>query len=213
MDEAVADRDRRAAYVDPVQLRTRDSDALERDVVRVVDLDSALAADYRDIADGDVVGRDDDAAAHDRPRLADELLAWSRRAGPGGRRPRGARSAAARERDSAQEAERASTTRARRADPAELASVLPVGQTHSGKTAWTSTCAEEPRAGEERERGLERRADPEGVDRAMTAPSSSRPRGSRQPAGLVVEPAVVGRCRTRARRRSSRPRARAATIP
>ena len=41
---------------------------------RSVDLDPVLAATHRHVADGDVVGRDQDAAADDRSRLADDRL-------------------------------------------------------------------------------------------------------------------------------------------
>ena len=44
------------------------------DVVRVVDLDPVLAADDRDVPDGDIVRGNDDSPAYDRAGVADEIL-------------------------------------------------------------------------------------------------------------------------------------------
>ena len=51
--------------------------SLEENAVGTVDLDPVLPPDHGDVADGHVVGADDDAALDDRPWLAVEDLAAS----------------------------------------------------------------------------------------------------------------------------------------
>ena len=96
-DRAVADHHLREADVDAVHAArraTRTSSSI--DAARALDVDAVLAADHGQVPDLDAVGADDDPAADDRARLADErLLARRSRAGPGGRPPRASPSAAA----------------------------------------------------------------------------------------------------------------------
>ena len=60
--------------VDAVELRACHGDPVEPDARRVLDVDPVLAADHRDVAYGHAARADDDAAADDRARLADEHL-------------------------------------------------------------------------------------------------------------------------------------------
>src|SRR5207248_3039101 len=65
---------RRAADVDPVELRMHDGDVVEHDAAHTAHRDSVLTADHRDVADLHVVVADDDTAQHDRAGRTDEPL-------------------------------------------------------------------------------------------------------------------------------------------
>ena len=193
----------------PSRLGTEDRDALEQDALRAVDLDPVLAAQHGHVPNGHVVGGDDDAAAHDRARLADEplrvvederALVDARREVDDRRlrRPRDLPAAAA------------STTSAVAATPApgptELAAVLAVGEAQrAGSTAWPSTWASSQAPAKNASAAAERRADvQEPCASAMTTAELERaPSGSGGPAGLIrEEPVVDEQRRARARRRS-----------
>ena len=73
-DRAVADLDLAAADVDPVELALPRRRRPRARRCRRVHLDPVLAAADGHVADGDVVGRDHDPAADDRPGLARDRL-------------------------------------------------------------------------------------------------------------------------------------------
>ena len=75
VDGAVADDDAREADVDAVELRALHRDAVEDGAADALHGDPVLPADDRHIPNLDVVVRDDDAAADDRPRVSLEHLA------------------------------------------------------------------------------------------------------------------------------------------
>ena len=130
MYEAIPDRDGRPAHMNAVELCARDPHVVERDVVRVVDLDSVLAADHRDVPDGDVVRGHDDSPTYDRARLTDEILRPIEHERPlvdPGREPHGRRLHG--EGDSAEEREgREHENGDRETGASELPAVLPVRQ-------------------------------------------------------------------------------------
>ena len=74
LDRAVGDADVAAPHVDPVHRRIAHLNAVQEDVMGLVDVDPVLATLDRDAANDDMVGADDDAAANDGSGLADERL-------------------------------------------------------------------------------------------------------------------------------------------
>ena len=74
LDRAVGDADVAAPHVDPVHRRIAHLNAVQEDVMGLVDVDPVLATLDRDAANDDMVGADDDPAANDGPGLADERL-------------------------------------------------------------------------------------------------------------------------------------------
>ena len=175
------------------------------DVVGGVDVDPVLAAETVDVADGHVVGADDDAAADDGAVLADEPLRAGRaRAGPGACPRAGARAAAAsatrpraRRRARAARPPRARRPRGRaRRRPRRTSGAGAAGR--HGRAA--ARRASEPAKNQQRRR--ERRVDPEGADEP---PSSRRARGGR--AAQPPSPAGTGAGGGRRRRRARAPSA------
>ena len=75
VDRAAVDANRRVSHMDPVELRARDRDTVDRRALEAVDGDPVLAPDDGNILDRDTVRADDDAAADDCARRADERLA------------------------------------------------------------------------------------------------------------------------------------------
>ena len=74
LDRAVGDVDVAAPHVDPVHRRIAHLNAVQKDVMGLVDVDPVLATLDRDAANDDMVGADDDPAANDGSGLADERL-------------------------------------------------------------------------------------------------------------------------------------------
>src|SRR5918994_1591425 len=73
-NRAVADPHVAAPDADPVHGDATDMHVLEEDVLGTVDLDAVLAAHDGDVPNGDAIRGDDESAANDRARLADERL-------------------------------------------------------------------------------------------------------------------------------------------
>ena len=182
VDVAVRDRDRLAADVDAVELRADDGDVVEHDAAHPVDGDAVDAADDGDVADLDVLVRDDDAAADDGARRRRRASRGGRsRAAPGGRRRRDARPAAG-ARTRALPPRRAAPPpprprarrragRARRRPPRTRAART--AATRGRAAARTPT---RPRTARARRRAA--RATPKPSTTAITTPSSSSPSGS-----------------------------------
>ena len=152
---AVADRDGAAAHVDAVEARPADDDVVERDVLRLLDVEAVVAAEDGHVADLHAARAHDDPAAHDRARLADEVLApvdheralVDARAQVHGRRAVGPG-------DPAREREQRERERRRRgAGGAELAAVLAVGQPQAREDGMDEHLGGEPARRVEGERG------------------------------------------------------------
>src|SRR4029079_9499631 len=165
---------------------------VERDVVRVVDLDPVLAADDRDVPDGDIVRGNDDSPTYDRAGVADEILRPIEHERPlvhPRRKPHGRRlhgkgdSAAERERREHENGDRETGV-------SELPAVLPVRQAEVRKDSMREDLGERPGAREEGERDEERRRDPERKDDAHDGRELRGGEWKREPTGLVVEPSV-----------------------
>src|SRR5687767_6944178 len=135
MNQAVTNLDAAAAHVDRVQARPGDLDALQHDVLRVIDFDAVLVRQDRQVAYHNVVGRHNDAAPHDGPGLADELLRVvedERAFVDTGLQPDGGRLRGPRDRATAGENDE-DGARAHDAEASELASVLAVGEAREWK--------------------------------------------------------------------------------
>ena len=194
VDRAVADLDVAAADVDAVELRARDGDAVEHDVARLVDVDPVLAADDGDVADRDAARANDDAAADDRARVADERLALVDHERPlvhAGREVHDRRPHAVRGAGGAGEDERDDRAATAGAGAAELAAVLRVGQPRRAGARRGRAPAPRASPPRKRHRRAERRVDAERARGAITSPSSSAPSGSASQPGWYVEQPVV----------------------
>src|SRR5581483_4973803 len=82
VDAAIPDDYPGEAHVDPVEPRAGDGDAVENGSVDVLDRDPVVAPDDGDVLDGHPARPDDDSAAYDRARVADEHLAPCDHDGP-----------------------------------------------------------------------------------------------------------------------------------
>src|SRR6266508_2958390 len=195
MDEAVANRDARSSRLNRVETRSRDTDVLDLDVLRAVDLDPDLAAGDRDVADGHVVGRDHDSPVDDRAAVPDQLLPMVDQKGSlmnaGGEVHRGR---LRRPRDSSGGGEDGHGRSGRgRTRPAELAAILPVGEPGDREGGVDEDLAEEQGASEEEEGEVERCGESEGGDdRDEDAELEQRERQGK-PARLVGKEAVIDR--------------------
>ena len=214
-DRAVADLDLAAANVDAVELGAFDDDVVQLDAVRSVDLDPVLAAAHRHVADGDVVGRDQDAAADDRARLADDRLRVVEDERPlvdAGREPDGRRLDGPRGADDREQHDRQRRRRGRgRARPSSPPSSGQLSRS-SGRPACASTWSTSQAPAKSATRRPERRVQLEQPRGAHRQPELEQAEREREPARLVgKQPVVEQRRRARARPRASARPARAAT--
>ena len=179
----------------PSSSRSLDDDVLELDAVGVLHIDPVLAAADGHVADGDVVGRDHDPAADDRPGLARHRLRVVEDERPlvdPGREVDGRRLDGPRRPDDREQRDRRGG-RERRAGAAELAAVLGPGESQQRQAGVRQHLEHEPRAGEEAERGVERRVHLQQPRRGHRQAQLEQAERERRPAGLVGQQAVVDR--------------------
>ena len=168
------------------------SHVVEDGAVDAVDGDPVRAAEHGDVADLDVVVRDNDPAADDRTRLALQDLALPDHERPlvyaGGerhdrRQPHVPRRGGADEREQ-------DSSRSSRADAAELSAVLCVTEPKQREAGLSEDERREPACSEECERRHQRRVQAEAVDDRHQRGELDRPERHRGPGRLVREQPV-----------------------